>query len=95
MRGRVYASAAEELRALLGAAAANARWILVDASDLESIDAIAMQGVVETVKRLRTRDGGVAFYGVSAGVRRFFELIGLDRLVSVSPSREDALRIAA
>jgi anti-anti-sigma factor len=92
LRGRIYAGASQDLRKLFDDASAHARWIVVDASELEAIDAVALLGVVEAVRRLRGRGGGVGFFGLGADVRRFFELTGIDRVVAVYGSREEALR---
>jgi anti-anti-sigma factor len=95
MHGRVYAGASRELSRLLDEAASRARWIIVDASALDSIDAVALHGFVDVLRRLRRRDGGLAFVGLRPDVQRYFEVTGLDRVVSLCASRDDALRLAA
>ena len=92
--GRLYAAGAAELRAALAHAADRAR-IVVDATALEAVDAIAVQAFVDTVRRLRPHGGALVFFGVRRSVADLFDLVGLARVVSIVASREDALRGAA
>jgi anti-anti-sigma factor len=95
MHGRVYSSASQELRRLLDEAASRARWIIVDTSGLDSIDAVALHSFVDVLRRLRRQGGGLAFVGLRPDVLRFFEVTGLDRVVSLYASRDEALHLVA
>jgi stage II sporulation protein AA (anti-sigma F factor antagonist) len=95
LRGRLHANAVEDLRTALDDAASRARVLVLDASDLESVDAIALQAIVDVVKRLRPCGGAVVMFGVRPTVQRLLELTTVDRLVTVRDSRDDALGVAA
>jgi anti-anti-sigma factor len=93
--GRLYAAAAPELRRALEPAAERARTILVDATQLEAVDAVALQAFVEALKRLRPRGGTMVFFGLTPPNRRLFEITGLDRVVTIVASRDEALGASA
>jgi anti-anti-sigma factor len=95
LAGRLHGDAAHELRAMLDEATSRARVVLLDASDLDSIDAMALQAVVDAVKALRRRGGVVVFFGARPPVLQLLELTGVDRLVSMQATRADALRAVA
>src|SRR5262249_10236371 len=88
--GRLYANVAAQLRTALDEAA-RARTILVDASRLESIDAVALRVFLDAVRRLRPCGGTVVFYGLTDPNRRVFARTGLERIVTIVASRDDAL----
>ena len=96
LTGRVYGSAATELRATLDAAVtARAQTIVVDATDLDTIDAMAVHVFVDVLKILRPRGGNIVFFGLRPTPRRLFDITGFDRVVAVVESRDDALRAVA
>lgn len=93
--GRLHAGAVADLRTSLDQAVSRANVVVLDATALESVDAIALQAVVDAVKRLRPRGGSILLFGVRPSVRRLLELTAVDRLVTVRTSRDDALGAAA
>jgi anti-anti-sigma factor len=95
LAGRLHADAEPALRAALDEAASQARVVILDVSGLESIDATALQAVVDLVKRVRPRGGEVVLFGVRPTVMRLLELTSVDRLVAVLATREDALATGA
>lgn len=91
LSGRVYADAAPALRAELGRGEAmGARRLVVDASGLEQIDAVALRAFVDLLKRL-PEHRGIAIFGLSPLLERTFALIGLDKVLHVVPTRAEAL----
>ena len=95
LAGRVYADVAAALEdALQTARAAGVRTLLVDATRLEQIDALALRMFVDLLKHLRPRSGRLVFYGLSPLLVRTFALVGLDRVVEIVATRDDALRVA-
>jgi anti-anti-sigma factor len=94
LSGRLHAGASDQLRTVLDAAATRATVLLVDSTSLESIDAIALQAVVDVVKRLRPRGGTVVMFGVRPSIRRLLAITTVDRLVRVRESRDDAMSVA-
>ena len=95
LTGRVYASAAPELRDALQEARLDGRAVVVDATGLEAIDAVALHAFVDLVRDLRPRGGHVVFFGLNATARRVFELTAFDRIASVHATREEALERCA
>jgi anti-anti-sigma factor len=95
LAGRLHADAAPTLRAALDEAVSRARVVVLDASDMESIDASALQTIVDVVKRVRPQGGKVVLFGVRPTVARLLELTSVDRLVAVRATREEALAAGA
>jgi anti-anti-sigma factor len=91
LAGRLHAGSVAELRRILDDASSRGGLLLLDATALESVDAIALRVVVDAVKRLRPSGGTVTMFGVRPTVRRMLQLTAVDRLVTVRDSREEAL----
>jgi anti-sigma B factor antagonist len=86
-------SSVEELRAALDQAA-SARLIVVDLSHTEFIDSAVLGALIASHRRAG-EDGRrwalVVGDGSGAAVRRILELTGLDSVMAVHASREDAM----
>ena len=95
LAGRVYADAEGALQeALQTARDAGVRTLVVDATRLEQIDALALRMFVDLLRHLRPHSGRLVFYGLSPLIVRTFALVGLDRVVEIVATRDDALRVA-
>ena len=90
--GRLHADRAADLRAVMDEVLGSARGVVFDARALESIDAVALTVVVDGLKELRRRGGGIVFFGLRPVVRRLFDLVGLSGVVTIHAERDDALR---
>jgi anti-anti-sigma factor len=88
LAGRLYASAAPELETAVARASPTAP-LLLDATDLEAIDAVALR-VLLRAARARAAGGRIVVRGARPGVRRFLELVGFDRIVELAPSPNGA-----
>jgi anti-sigma B factor antagonist len=71
-----------------------ARQVVVDLTQVTFVDSTALSVIVEVVKRLRSLGGVASVVCNSAHVRRVFQITGLDRIVGIYPTREQALRLA-
>jgi anti-anti-sigma factor len=69
-----------------------ARGVVFDARGLESIDTVALAVVVDGLKELRQRGGGIVFFGLRPVVQRLFDLVGLSGVVTIHAERDDAMR---
>jgi anti-anti-sigma factor len=93
LEGRVYADAVDTLRATLARIdRAGVRTLVVDATALVQIDALALRALVATLRVLRARGGGMVVFGLNPQITRTFELVGLDRVVTLVATRDDAFQ---
>ena len=65
--------------------------IVIDLSEASFIDSTTLGVLVGAIKRLRTRGGALAIACQDSGILRVFEITGLDQVVGVHDTREDAL----
>lgn len=66
------------------------RLLLVDAAGLTFIDSAALHAVVQAHLRLRADGGVLAVVSPSPGVARVLQLSGLDQMIPVHSSIEEA-----
>ena len=85
LAGRLYASAAPELETAVAGAPPTAPLVL-DATDLEAIDAVALRVLLRAARARMPAGGRIVIRGARPGVRRFLELVGFDRIVEIAPS---------
>ena len=70
--------------------AKNPRVLLIDASGLTFIDSAALHEIVRAYRRLRAVGGQLALISPSPQVARTLQLSGLDTVIAVHDSAEDA-----
>lgn len=66
------------------------RLLLVDASGLTFIDSAALHAIVQAHLRLRADGGALALVSPSPAVARVLQLSGLDQMIPVHASIEEA-----
>jgi anti-sigma B factor antagonist len=71
------------------------RLIVVDLSDVGFIDSTGIGVLVGALKRLREAGGSLAVVCASDNVRGIFELVGLENVIPLHSSRDDALAALA
>ena len=71
------------------------RRLVVDLSDVEFIDSTAIGVLVGVLKRLRDLGGSLALVCDSDNVRNIFEIVGLENVIPLHRSRDDALAALA
>jgi anti-sigma B factor antagonist len=71
------------------------RHMVIDLSEADFIDSTAIGVLVATLKRLREEGGSLAVVCERANVRNIFEIVGLDDVIPLHRSRDDALRALA
>jgi anti-sigma B factor antagonist len=64
---------------------------VVDLSETTFIDSTTLGVLVGGVRRLREQDGDLSLVCSDRNITKIFEITGLDRVFSISPSREEAL----
>jgi anti-sigma B factor antagonist len=74
---------------------AGARLIVVDLSDAGFIDSTAIGVLVGALKRLREAGGALAVVCGNDNVRGIFEIVGLENVIPLHASRENALAALA
>jgi anti-sigma B factor antagonist len=65
--------------------------LVVDLTDVGFIDSTAVGVLVGALKRLQESGGSMVVVCTNENVRSIFELVGLDELVSLHRSRDDAI----
>lgn len=93
MGGELDYEASPQLRArLVGAIKAGGRRLVLDLSDVTFIDSTAIGVLAGTVARLDEAGGGsLAVVSTHEKVLQIFEITGLDSVISLHSSREEAV----
>jgi anti-sigma B factor antagonist len=93
MGGELDYEASPQLRArLVGAIKAGGRRLVLDLSDVTFIDSTAIGVLAGTVARLDEAGGGsLAVVSANDKVLQIFEITGLDGVISLHGSREEAV----
>ena len=93
VRGEIDLFTAPELKQVLIEAIEDGRSrVVVDLSDVSFLDSTALGVLIGAVKRLHSRDGALAIVNVDANIAKTFEITGLDKIFTIVPTVEDALR---
>jgi anti-sigma B factor antagonist len=72
----------------------SARHLLVDLCEVTFIDSTALGVLVGATKRLHPRDGALAIVCPREKIRRVFQITGLDQVLAMHASRDEALSAA-
>ncbi len=67
--------------------------ILVDCSDVEYVNSAGLKSFLLAAKRLDAKGGKFVLCGLRPNVMMIFETIGFDRIMTISPTREEANRL--
>lgn len=90
--GEVDLYTAPELKQeLLDAIESGATDVIVDLTLTTFIDSAALGVLVGAVRRLRERDGRLSIVCSERSIRKIFEITGLDRVLAIHASRQEAL----
>ena len=65
--------------------------VVIDFSNTTFIDSTTLGVLVGGVKRLRSADGQLSLVCSDRNITKIFEITGLDRVFSISPTRDEAL----
>lgn len=92
VEGAVDAYTARELdKALKDFLAQGHRRLVLDASQMGFISSAGLRVIISTEREVRSHGGQVRVCGLNAQVRRTFEMAGLDEVLALSATREQAL----
>ena len=93
VRGEIDLFTAPELKQVLAESIEAGRVrIIVDLSETTFLDSTALGVLIGAVKRLRSRDGQLVIVNTDANIAKTFEITGLDKIFTIVPTVEDALR---
>jgi anti-sigma B factor antagonist len=84
-------TAPEFKQQLLEAIGSGATRVIVDFTDTTFIDSTTLGVLVGGVKRLRSADGQLALVCSDRNIIKIFEITGLDRVFSISATRDEAI----
>jgi anti-sigma B factor antagonist len=65
--------------------------LAIDLTAVDFIDSVALGVLANAMKRLRTSGGGLAVISGNPQIVRVFEITGLDRMLVIAPSLNEAL----
>lgn len=68
-----------------------ARRILIDCSRLEYVNSSGLKVFLIAAKKLDTLGGRIAFCALAPNVQMIFEMIGFTKILSILPTRQEAL----
>jgi anti-sigma B factor antagonist len=74
---------------------AGARGLVVDLTEVTFVDSTALGVLIGAAKRLHAADGSLAIVCPNVKVRHIFQVTGLDRVLGVCATRQEALSAAA
>lgn len=95
VRGEVDIYTAPRLHEALDAGiAAGVRHLVVDLSEVTFIDSTTLGVLIGATKRLDSRDGALAIVCPHEKIRRVFQITGLDQVLAMHASRDEALSTA-
>jgi anti-sigma B factor antagonist len=86
--GHVFASLRQKLNELVNQ---NVRKIVVNLSQVEHINSLAIGVMVGTSKKLREDGGDLKVYGLTEHIREIFDLIGTSEVLEIHDSETSAL----
>ena len=98
LRGELDAHDAPRLRADLVAAVeraselAESPRVVLDLTSVGFLDSRVLGTIVGALRRVREAEGELLVVLPETPARRIFEITGLDRVLTLSPSRDEALR---
>ena len=84
-------TAPEFKQQLLDVIGKGAKDVIVDFSKTTFIDSTTLGVLVGGVKRLRLNDGQLSLVCSDRNITKIFEIMGLDRVFTIYPTREEAL----
>ena len=76
---------------LQSAAGSTGRAVVIDMQDLDYISSAGLRAVMQGVRKMQQQGGSLALCSLSSDVRAVFESSGFDQLVTIHPSRADAV----
>ena len=92
VRGEIDLFTAPELKQVLAESIEAGRVrIIVDLTETTFLDSTALGVLIGAVKRLRSRDGGLAIVNIDENISKTFEITGLDQIFTIVPTREEAV----
>jgi anti-sigma B factor antagonist len=69
----------------------NIQKIVVNLSQVQHINSVAIGTLAGTAKQLRLKDGDLKVFGLADNIRRTFDLIGASSIVEIYDSEDSAL----
>ncbi len=64
--------------------------VLVDMSGVELLSSSGISTLIRLLTRAKSNGGGVAVFGCVPGVRMIFEIVGMEGLLNICPTAEEA-----
>jgi len=91
--GEIDASSSIELDNALNHASKNFKKILIDLGQLEYISSAGLGVFISYLEELKKEEVKLVIYGLQEQVSEVFEILGLQHLMNISGSKEEALTV--
>jgi anti-sigma B factor antagonist len=66
--------------------------VVIDLSRVEFVDSSGCGALLSCLRQLGDRGGDLKLCGVQKNVERLFELVRMNRIIDIYPSKEEALK---
>jgi anti-sigma B factor antagonist len=93
VRGEVDLFTAPQLHEALDGLDAGAREVVVDLSEVAFIDSTGLGVLIGVAKKLQSASGALAIVCPAEKIRRIFQITGLDQVLAIHASRDEALGV--
>lgn len=91
--GEVDASSSIHLDEALVDALASKKNIIIDLSSLEYISSAGLGVFMSIIQKVEVEEIGLVLFGLKQKVFDVFEILGLDQLINIKDSKEEALEV--
>jgi anti-sigma B factor antagonist len=71
------------------------RCVAVDLSGVSFLDSTALGAILGGMRRLRARGGELAIVNLSPSISQLLQITGLDQMIAITPTLEEALALLA
>jgi len=86
------ASNSENFKKSMAETLANFQKVIIDLSRVEFIDSSGCGALLSCLRQLGDRKGWLRLCGVQKNVLRLFELVRMNRIIDIFPTKEDAVK---
>ncbi len=90
VKGEVDASSSIHLDESISQATQNHKKILIDCRELEYISSAGLGVFMSYINELEDKDIRLVIYGLSEKVKHVFQILGLDQLLTIKSTEEEA-----
>jgi len=87
----IDAESAPDLRTAVGSCLAGAEKVVLDLGQVKFMDSTGIGAVLACIRQANAGAGALRLCNIGRAVRSAFEMVRLDRIVEIHPTRDEAL----